>query len=82
METWRIIATALFGAVAIILLLIIMAKVRERTDSASSTAIAGAIVLSASAILAVLMFTVLNPPLTWAIVGMAGVVVTVMVLAS
>lgn len=82
METWRIIATALFGAAGITLALLVMAKVRERTESAGQTAIAGAVALAAMLIIGLLLLTVLTPPLSWAIVVIAGVTVTVMVLAS
>lgn len=82
MEAWRIIATALFGAAGLTLLLFVMARVRERTDSASQTAVAGAVVLAATLIVAVLILTVLAPWLAWTLVVVAGVTVTVMVLAS
>ena len=82
MEAWRIIATALFGAAGLTLVLFVMAKVREKTESASQTAVAGAVVVAASAILAVLILTVLAPWLSWTLVIVAGVTVTVMVLAS
>lgn len=82
METWRIIATALFGAAGITLVLLVMAKVRERTESAGQTAIAGAVALSATLIIGILLLTVLTPSVSWAIVIIAGVTVTVMVLAS
>lgn len=82
MEPWRIIATALFGASGISLALTVMAKVRERTESGGQTAIAGAVVLAACVLLGVLMATVLAAALTWTIVIIAGISVTVMVLAS
>lgn len=82
MEAWRIIATALFGAAGIALTLIVMAQVRERSESASQTAISGAVGTAAGMVLAVLMLTVLAPALTWALVVLAGISVTVMVLAS
>ncbi|MGH3433430.1 MAG: hypothetical protein ACRDQB_11410 [Thermocrispum sp.] len=82
MEAWRIIATALFGAAGLTLAVFVMARIRERTDSASQTAVGGAVVLAASLIIAVLMLTVLAPWLAWTLVVVAGVTVTVMVLAS
>lgn len=82
METWRIIATALFGAACVALALIVMAQVRESSDSAGRTAIAGAMILAASVIVGVLMITVLTAGLTWSLVAAAGIAVTVMVLAS
>ncbi|WP_028848520.1 MULTISPECIES: hypothetical protein [Thermocrispum] len=82
METWRIIATALFAAAQLALVLFVMAHVRERTDSFAKAAIAGAVVLAASLIVGVLMVTVLAPWLAWTFVVVAGVTVTVMVLAS
>lgn len=82
MEAWRIIATALFGAAAIALTLFGMAQVRERTGSASRTAISGAVAAAGTFVLAAVMLTVLAAPLTWAIVVVAGISVTVMVLAT
>lgn len=82
METWRIFATALFAAAALTLVLFVMAKVRERTYSAGKTAIAGAVVTAAAVLIGVLMITVLAPPVAWSLVVIAGVTVTVMVLAS
>ena len=81
-EGWRIIATALFGAAGIALALIVMAKVRERTSSAGYTAVSGAVVLAAIAVVGVLMLTVLAAPVAWGIVIALGAAVTVMVLAS
>lgn len=82
MEAWRIIATALFGAAGLTLVLFVMAKVRERTESAAQTAITGAVVLAATVLVGILMLTVLAPWLAWSVVIAAGVTVTVMVLAS
>lgn len=82
METWRIIATALFAAAGLTLVLFVMARVREKTESAGQTAIAGSVVLAGTVIVAVLILTVLAPWLTWTFVILAGVTVTVMVLAS
>lgn len=82
METWRILATALFGAAGLTLALFVMAKVREKTESAGPTAVSGAMVLAATAILAVLILTVLAPWLSWTLVIVAAVTVMVMVLAS
>lgn len=82
MDAWRIFATALFVAAGITLVLLTMAKVRERTGSGGQTAVAGAIGLAAMLVTGVLMVTVLPAAVTWTIVVVAGVVVTAMVLAS
>lgn len=82
MESWRIFATALFGAAALTLILFVLAKVREKTDSAVQTAIVGAVVTAAAVLIGVLMITVLPPAVAWTLVVIAGVTVTVMVLAS
>lgn len=82
MEPWRIFATALFVAAGVTLVLLTMAKVRERTHSGGQTAVAGAIGLAAMLVIGVLLATTLPAAVSWTIVVAAGVVVTTMVLAS
>jgi len=82
METGRIIATALFVAAGITLVLLTAAQVRERTRSAGRTALAAVAGVAAMILVGALMATVLPLEVTWAIVIVAGVVVTAMVLVS
>lgn len=82
MEVWRIFSTALFGAAGLTLILFAMAQVRERTYSGRVTAMWGAVLTAAVVVLAVLMVTVMSAPVAWTLVVLAGLVVTVMVLAS
>jgi hypothetical protein len=81
-ELWRIIATALLAAAGVVLVLIVMAKVREHTGSSSQVAISGAVIFTTLAVLSVLLLTVLPAVLTWVIVAVAVAAVSVMVLAS
>ncbi|WP_091380121.1 hypothetical protein [Actinokineospora alba] len=82
METWRVLATALLGAGGIVLLLVTMAKVRERTGSAGSVAIAGAICVTVLALLCVLTLTVLAPPVAWGVVIVVGIAGCAMLLVG
>jgi hypothetical protein len=83
MEGWRVLAAALNGAGGIVLVLLTMAKVRERSGSTGGTvALSGAITLAVLAIICVLVLTVLTPWLVWASVVLVGVTVSVMLLAS
>jgi hypothetical protein len=83
MEAWRLIAAALVAASGVVLVLLTMAKVRERRGATNGqVALAGAITFTVLALLCVLMVTVLTPWLTWSAVVVVGVTVTVMMLAS
>nr|WP_158887696.1 hypothetical protein [Amycolatopsis anabasis] len=82
MEAWRIIAAAVLAVAGIVLTLIVMAKVRDRTQNSGQVAISGAVTLTTLALLAVLMLTVLPGVVTWAIVVIVVVAVSVMLLAS
>ena len=83
MEGWRLIAAALNLVSGVVMVLLIMAKVRERTGSTAGTvALAGAITLTVLALLTVLTLTVLPAALVWIAVAILGVTVSVMVLAS
>ena len=83
MDGWRWIAVALLVAAGLVLVLQTMAKVRERRGATGGTvALAGAITLTALAVLCLLVATVLPAALVWTAVVLVGVTVTVMLLAS
>jgi hypothetical protein len=81
-EGWRIVATTLLGAAGVLLVLVVMAKVRDRTGSSGQVAISGAVAFTVLLLLGVVMLTVLPVLLTWAIVAVAVASVSVMLLAS
>ncbi len=82
-EGWRLIAGALLAMSGIVLMLLTMARVRERRDSTGGdVAIAGAISFVVLAILVLLVLLVLPPVIAWGIVVVVGATVTVMLLAS
>lgn len=83
MEAWRLIAAALIAAGGVVLVLLAMAKVRERRGAtAGQVALTGAITFTLLALLCVLVVTVLPVRLVWSLVVFMGVTVTVMLLAS
>lgn len=83
MEGWRLIAGALLAMSGIVLMLLTMAKVRERRDATGGdVAVAGAISLVVLAILVLLVLLVLPALAAWIIVVAVGATVTVMLLAS
>jgi hypothetical protein len=83
MEAWRLIAAALVGAGGVVLVLLTMAKIRERRGATNGqVALAGAITFTVLVLLCVLIVTVLTPWLAWSAVVVVGVTVTVMMLAS
>ncbi|HWM02115.1 MAG TPA: hypothetical protein VNP92_07225 [Actinophytocola sp.] len=83
MEAWRVVATVLLAAAGLVLVLLTMAKTRDRKDATSGqVAIAGAITFTVLLVLCVLTLTVLTAPLVWGVVGVVVVVVSVMLLAS
>ncbi|GAA4551632.1 hypothetical protein [Amycolatopsis samaneae] len=82
METWRIVATVLLAAAGLPLVLVVMAKARDRTKSSGQVALAGVVTLTVLAILAVVMLTVLPGVATWIIVAVVATAVSVMMLAS
>lgn len=82
MEPWRIIATALLAVAGVLLVLVIMAKVRDHTSSSGQVLISGVVTFTALALLGVLMLTVLPALLTWGIVVVAVAAASVMLLAS
>jgi hypothetical protein len=82
-DAWRLIAAALTAAGGVVLVLLTMAKVRERSGSTGGqVALSGAITLTVLVLLCVLILTVLVPWLAWTVVIVVGVTVTVMLLAS
>jgi hypothetical protein len=82
-EGWRLIAAALVAVSGIVLMLLTMAKVRERKGATGGdVAVAGAITLVVLAILCVLVLTVLPTAVVWGVVVLVGGTVTVMMLAS
>jgi hypothetical protein len=82
-EGWRLIAAALLAMSGIVLMLLTMAKVRERNGATGGdVAVAGAISFVVLAILVLLVLLVLPALVSWLIVAVVGVTVTVMMLAS
>ena len=73
----------LLAAAGFVIVLLTMAKTRDRRDATGGqVALAGAISFTLLVVLCVLTLTVLAPAVTWIVVGVVGVAVTVMVLAS
>lgn len=81
-ETWRIVATALLATAGLPLVLVVMAKVRDRANSSAQVAIGGAVTFTALVVVGVLTLTVLPGALTWILVAATAAAVGVMVLAS
>jgi hypothetical protein len=82
-EAWRLIATVLLAVAGIVLVLLTMAKTRDRKDATSGqVARNGTISLTVLVVLCVLTLTVLTPVVTWIVVGVVVVTVGVMLLAS
>ncbi|MET8994538.1 hypothetical protein [Amycolatopsis sp. Hca4] len=82
METWRVLATALLAAAGLPLVLVVMAKVRDRTQSSGSVALGGVITFTLLAVVGVLTLTVLPGAVSWALVAAVAAAVGVMLLAS
>ncbi|WP_370945227.1 hypothetical protein AB5J62_40000 [Amycolatopsis sp. cg5] len=82
MDVWRVVAAVGWGVVGVPLVLIVMAKVRDRTDSSGQVAVGGAIGVTVLILTGVLMLTVLPGVLTWVIVAVGAAAVSVMMLAS
>lgn len=77
------IATVLLAVAGIVLVLLTMAKTRDlRNATSGQVALNGAISFTVLVVLCVLTLTVLAPTVTWIVVGVVGVAVTVMMLAS
>ncbi|GAA3025381.1 hypothetical protein [Actinokineospora globicatena] len=82
MESWRIIATALLGGGGVVLVLLTMAKVRDRSGRSSTVAISGAIAFTALLVLCVVTITVLPAGIAWVAVVVVGVVASVLLLVG
>lgn len=83
MDAWRLIAVGLLAVSGIVLVLLTMAKVRDRRNATGGeVAIAGAITFTILLVLCVLVLTVLPAWLVWGLVVVVGGAVTVMLLAS
>ncbi len=76
------IATALLAAAGLPLVLVVMAKVRDRTQSSGQVAIGGVITFTLLVVVGVLTLTVLPGAVAWALVAAVATAVSVMLLAS
>jgi len=77
-----VIATALLAAAGLPLVLVVMAKVRDRTQSSGQVALGGVITLTLLVVVGVLTLTVLPGAVSWALVAVAAAAAGVMLLAS
>ncbi|MBM7771369.1 4-amino-4-deoxy-L-arabinose transferase-like glycosyltransferase [Actinokineospora baliensis] len=82
MESWRVIATALLGVAGLVLVLLTMAKVRDRTGRSGTVAISGAVSFTGLALLCVLTVTVLPAGVVWGAVIVVGVVTSALLLVG
>ncbi|GAA4446115.1 hypothetical protein ACFQV2_40480 [Actinokineospora soli] len=82
MEGWRIFATALLGAGGLLLVLLTMAKVRDRTGKPGPTAMAGSVAVTLLALLCLLTATVLAAPVAWGAVVVVGGAAAVLTLVG
>ncbi|MCR6481366.1 hypothetical protein M8542_00910 [Amycolatopsis sp. OK19-0408] len=82
METWRVLAAALLAAAGLPLALVVMAKIRDRTQSSGQVALGGVVTLTLLVVLGVLMLTVLPGLVAWVLVAAVAGAVSVMLLAS
>ncbi|SED84174.1 hypothetical protein SAMN04489729_5453 [Amycolatopsis lurida] len=76
------VATVLLAAAGLPLVLVLMAKARDRTDRSSTVAITGAVAFVVLLLLGVVMLTVLPGALTWGVVAVVAAALGVMMLAS
>jgi len=77
-----VIATALLAVAGLPLVLVVMAKVRDRTQSSGQVALGGVITFTLLVVLGVLMLTVLPGLVAWVLVAVVATAVSVMLLAS
>ncbi|MFF1609589.1 hypothetical protein ACFVYA_17555 [Amycolatopsis sp. NPDC058278] len=82
METWRVIATALLAAAGLPLVLVVMAKVRDRTQSSGQVAVSGVITFTLLVVVGVLTLTVLPGLVSWVLVAGVAAAASVMLLAG
>ena len=75
-------ATALLAAAGLPLVLVVMAKVRDRTRSSGQVAVGGVITFTLLVVVGVLTLTVLPGVLSWALVAVVAAAVSVMLLAG
>jgi hypothetical protein len=81
-ETWRVIATVLLAVAGLPLVLVVMAKVRDRTRASGQVVLGGVITFTLLVVLGVLTLTVLPGLLAWVLVAAVAGAVSVMLLAS
>jgi hypothetical protein len=81
-ETWRVIATALLAVAGLPLVLVVMAKVRDATQSSGQVALGGVITFTLLVVLGVLILTVLPGLVAWVLVAAVAAAASVMLLAS
>jgi hypothetical protein len=82
-DAWRLIATALLAVAGVVLVLLTMAKTRDRRGATGGqVAVSGAISVTVLAVLCVLTLTVLAPVAVWAVTGAAALAVGVMLVAG
>jgi hypothetical protein len=83
MEGWRLIAAVLLGTGGLILMVFAMAKDRDyRGANGGHVAITGAVAFTVTAVLTVLVATALPASVAWSLVGLVGVVVSVLLLTG
>ncbi|MCT2582464.1 hypothetical protein [Actinophytocola gossypii] len=83
METWRVLAAVLLGAGGIVLVLLTMARTRDRRGATGGqVAVNGTIAFTILVVLCVLTLTVFSPAVAWSVAGGVAAVVGVMLLAS
>lgn len=76
------VATVLLAAAGLPLVLVLMAKARDRTGRSTTVAVTGAVALVTLLLLGVVMLTVLPGVLTWCVAGVVVAALGVMMLAS
>ena len=76
------IATALLAMAGLPLVLVVMAKVRDRTQSSGQVALGGVVTLTLLVVVGVLTLTVLPGLVSWALVAAVAAAASVMLLAS
>jgi hypothetical protein len=81
-ETWRVFATAVLAVAGLPLVLVVMAKVRDRTHRSGPVALGGVITFTLLAVVGVLTLTVLPGVVSWVLAAAVAAAVSVMLLAS
>ena len=76
------IVTALLAAAGLPLVLVVMAKVRDRTQNSGQVALGGVITFTLLVVVGVLTLTVLPGVVSWVLVAAVAAAVSVMLLAS